>query len=693
MATTIARLEAILSANTRDFDRSMEKSETRMQRAGKAAGVLGFALAGGLAIGVKHAISDASDLHEQINKTEVVFRQNGKSVVEWSKHLARSFGMSDRAALEFAGTFGNMLKPMGIAIPKVTTMSKKLVELAGDMASFNNASPEDTLHALQSGLANQVRPLRQYGVFLDQDRIKLEAVSLGLVKAEVDTAKVRVEQIKLNEAVQKAGEALAKHGKGSDEYAKASANVAYEESKVNKLLEGKVPKLNAAQKAQSAYSLIVKDTTDAHGDFERTSGGLANQQRILKAEFENVSAQLGTSLIPLMTKLMGVVIDVIGYFEKHTKQAKLLAIGLGILAGALIAATAAQVAMNFAVLANPYVAAGAAIVVFTALIIKFRKQIRDAVDNGVDWFNKHLYILLAIPIIGWGIAVIAELFRFRKQVGEVTAAVADLIQKLSQLTGKTISAVLAAIQKAAAGLRHELGTLWGVLGKIIDGFKWLIDNVKKIGGFFGAVGSAVGGAASRATGDANGIGSIRRGGTGPGARAGAGAGRRFNVGRQLWDEIGMGQRLGLAVTSGYRPGAITKHGTPSDHGYNPSRAVDMAGTTNAMAQMFNWLVGRSEIRQAFFDPMGSIFNGVRSSYREGGHSDHIHIAEYDKGGFLRPGWNLAYNGLGRPEPVGGDVVIPVSLGGEHVATIVFDMLRRKAKVFETRNGRPAFGGI
>lgn len=26
---------------------------------------------------------------------------------------------------------------------------------------------------------------------------------------------------------------------------------------------------------------------------------------------------------------------------------------------------------------------------------------------------------------------------------------------------------------------------------------------------------------------------------------------------------------------------------------------------------------------------------------------------YDRGGYLRPGWNLAYNGTGRPEPVGG----------------------------------------
>lgn len=658
-----------------------------MRGAQKAAGALGLALAGGLAVGVKHAISDASDLHEQVNKTEVVFRKNGKSVVEWSKHLAHSFGMSDRAALEFAGTFGNMLKPMGIAIPKVTTMSKKLVELAGDMASFNNASPEDTLRALQAGLANQVRPLRQFGVFLDQDRIKLEAVSLGLVKAQVDHAKLGVERVKLNKATKEAAEALTKYGKNSEQYQEAAAKVAYEEAKVNRELEGKVPKLNAAQKAQAAYSIIVRDTADAHGDFERTSGGLANQQRILRAEYENVSAQLGTSLLPLMTKLMGIVIKVIGYFSEHNKQAKALAIALGILAGALIAATAAQYAMNLAVLANPYVAAAFAVVALTAVIIKFRKQIIDTVNNGVDYLNHHLYLLLTIPIVGWAVVVIAELVKFHKQVGNVVTAVYDFITAAGKVPW-------GAIQKAAAELRNELHTLWGVFSDIIGGFKWLLDKAKAIVGFFGKVGSAVGGAAARGDGLGAALKSTPTQGTaGPGAAAGKGAGSRFHVGKQLWDEIGMGAKLGLMVTSGYRPGAVTTHGTKSDHSYYPSRAVDLSGSSNAMAAMFNWLVGRKEIAQAFYDPMGSIFNGVRSSYREGGHSDHIHVAEYDKGGYLRPGWNLAYNGLGRPEPVGGgDVIIPVSIGGENVATVVFDMMRRKAKVFERYNGKPAFGG-
>lgn len=649
MSTVVGRLEAILTANTAQFERAMTTSESRMQRTGKAAGVLGLALAGGLAIGMKHAITDASNLHEQITKTDVVFGKNAKQVEAWAGHLAKSFGLSDRAALEATATYGNMLKPMGIAPRLVANMSTKMTELAGDMASFNNASPEDTLRAIQSGLAGQVRPLRQYGVFLDQTRIKLEAVSAGLVKAEIDQGALAKAQVKLKEDLAAVADALQKHGKGSMEYAKASAQMAYDEEKVNTLLQGKVPALTAAQKAQATYNLIMKDTADTHGDFIRTSGGVANQQRILRAEMENLSAEMGKSLLPIMVQVMQAMTTMIGFLEKHSRLAKALAVSLGVLAGALLTARAAQLLLNLAVFANPYVAAATAIGALVAALVILQVKY-NAVSNAVNFLKQHEYALLAVPIIGQFAGIIIVVDKLSNHVG----GLADAFRKVAHWVGTAVDAVKSLID---------------LLGKIhIPHF-----SLPHIGGF----------------GDGD--------GGGPFGGSGAAEGRAFNVGRQLWDEIGMGENVGLRVTSGYRAGAITKHGTPSDHGYNPSRAVDMAGPPGAMALFFNSLIGRREIRQAFYDPLGSIFNGAWSSYREGGHSDHVHVAEYDRGGWLPTGPSLAINNTGRPErvvPPGGDnVVIPISIGGEHVATVLFDFLRRKAKVYENRNGRLAFGGM
>jgi 7-keto-8-aminopelargonate synthetase-like enzyme len=50
MATTVAKLQAVLEAKTSDFDKAMDKSQSKMGTVGKAAGIAGAAIAGGLSV-------------------------------------------------------------------------------------------------------------------------------------------------------------------------------------------------------------------------------------------------------------------------------------------------------------------------------------------------------------------------------------------------------------------------------------------------------------------------------------------------------------------------------------------------------------------------------------------------------------------------------------------------------------------
>jgi hypothetical protein len=253
---------------------------------------------------VRQSISRASDLHEELNKVDVVFKDSARSVRSWSKDSAFGFGLARAEALKFAGTFGNLLTPMGIAPDLAATMSKRLVQLAGDMASFNNASPEEVLLALNSGLTGMVRPLRRYGVFLDQDRIAAEALRLGVVKANVDMGKTTDAATKVEIATAKLTAARKKYGEGTTQVAAAEVALHGAERALSAELGGRVPKLTAAQKAQATYAIILKDTANAQGDFARTSDGLANQQRILRAELINLQEAAGTALMPTILRLV-----------------------------------------------------------------------------------------------------------------------------------------------------------------------------------------------------------------------------------------------------------------------------------------------------------------------------------------------------------------------------------------------------
>ena len=254
-------LKVNIVGDSKDLERALGRSAKASGGLGRAfaglakTGVLvGAALGAAAAVGIKKSIDAASNLTEQVNKANVVFRGSEKQVLDWSKGLESSFGLSQRAALEAAGTFGNMLVPMGYARKEAAGMSEQMVELAGDMASFNNASPEDTLLAIRSGLAGEAEPLRKYGVFLSEARVQQEA--------------------------------LAETGKKN------------------------VKELTNQEKATARYNLILKDTKDTQGDFARSAGtSMANQMRILRASLEDVAAGLGQIFLPLVIKAFGFIND------------------------------------------------------------------------------------------------------------------------------------------------------------------------------------------------------------------------------------------------------------------------------------------------------------------------------------------------------------------------------------------------
>lgn len=112
----------------------------------------------------------------------------------------------------------------------------------------------------------------------------------------------------------------------------------------------------------------------------------------------------------------------------------------------------------------------------------------------------------------------------------------------------------------------------------------------------------------------------------------------------------------VELLSGFRPGAITATGRQSLHSLG--RAIDI---TPSM-EIFNWLAERyPNSGELIFSPAGDrqIYKGHPHYYGEptrSDHFDHIHWGWFDRGGFLQPGLTLAYNGTGKPEPVGHHLI-------------------------------------
>jgi hypothetical protein len=141
-----------------------------------------------------------------------------------------------------------LVKQQVLAVKDLAGFSNDFTALASDLASFNNTTPEQAVQAIGAALRGESEPLRQYGVLLNDAALKAAALELGIYD-----------------------------GSGA---------------------------LTDQQKILAAQKVIFEQTTDAQGDFARTSDGLANSQRTLTAQMDNLQVSIGQALLPVVEAIL-----------------------------------------------------------------------------------------------------------------------------------------------------------------------------------------------------------------------------------------------------------------------------------------------------------------------------------------------------------------------------------------------------
>ena len=369
-----------IEAAKKEFE-SLKTVGSKAQFALKKAALPAIAALGALGAAAVPAVTAASDLNETISKTNVIFKDASKEVLDFSKNTAKTLGISQQAALDAAATFGTFGKAAGLTGKELSTFSTDFTGLAADLASFNNTTPEEAINAIGAALRGESEPLRAYGVLLNDATLKEAALKLGIYDG--------------------------------------------------------VGALTAQQKVLAAQKVIYEQTTDAQGDFARTSDGLANQQRILAASIEDLKAKLGQALLPVVQAAIPLFASFANFIANNSKLVLILA---GIIAGL----AAVIVTLNFA--------------------LKAYKAIQTIATAATWAFN------LAISANPLGLLVIA--------LAAVAAALVYLELKFGFIT------------KAVHILFDAVKSLLGPLGKVVE----LAGKVGSIiGGVAGGVGNFLGG--------------------------------------------------------------------------------------------------------------------------------------------------------------------------------------------------------
>lgn len=267
MGIKLADAVTYLTADSSKLDSTLRESEHALTRWGSVAqGIMmgaGIAIFNAVASGVRTAVGEvgdaitkASDLGETISKAGVLFGDNADQLVAWSEQAAASIGQSQQSALDAAATFATFGRAAGLSGEDLVDFSTGFTGLASDLASFNNTTPEQAIQAIGAALRGESEPLRAYGVLIDDASMRQAALKLGLIETTKEA-------------------------------------------------------LTPQQKVLAAQALIYEQTAAAQGDFARTSDSLANSQRSLTAQWDDMKTVIGQALLPVMQGLVSWASDML----------------------------------------------------------------------------------------------------------------------------------------------------------------------------------------------------------------------------------------------------------------------------------------------------------------------------------------------------------------------------------------------
>jgi hypothetical protein len=280
---SIGLLNIVFGADLRGFDRAMKKAQRSISKFGKRMERVGGNLTRNVTLPIiglgAAAVKMASDFAETDAKFKTVFSSIQKEAEETADTFKKSFGLSEKAAKQLLGDTGDLLVGFGFTEKSALELSKQVNELAVDLASFTNFSggAEGASLALTKALLGERESIKSLGIAITEADLKSFAAEQGLVFKELDRVK----------------------------------------------------------KATLTYQLALKQSSKAVGDFERTSGSLANQVRQMQAQLIDLSVEIGNQLLPIILKIVRKIRDLFTSFTSLDEDTKKVIATIGILAATI----------------------------------------------------------------------------------------------------------------------------------------------------------------------------------------------------------------------------------------------------------------------------------------------------------------------------------------------------------------------
>lgn len=434
MARTAELLVRVKStSDAAGLDQANSKMAKFRSGLGKAAIPAAIAGAAILKLG-KDSVDAASRLQQSMGGVDAVFGKNAATIKRWAGDTSDAINLSKSDYGELATLIGSQMKNAGLPMDQVTKKTGEIIAKGADLAAMYGGTTKEAVEALSSAFKGEFDPMDRYGGGLSAAKIAAQQAAEGTDKLT---------------------------GKAADQ-----------------------------AKAMATLNLINKQTADSVGAAAKEQGSAASQTEALSVATENLKADLGTALLPIVSKVAAQLAKLAGWMAKNKTATQILIGVIGGLAAAVLVLNAAMLVLS----ANPIalivvgivaavIALGVALTIaykrsktfrtivnaaFSAakasaqLVVRGFQAIARAAQVTFSWIRSHWRLIAAILFGPVGIAVGV----ISKHWGRIRSGASTLLSWIRTAFRNTFQTVASIVR-----------TYIAIVKTVIDGVKTAVHNV------------------------------------------------------------------------------------------------------------------------------------------------------------------------------------------------------------------------
>ena len=246
-------LENSTKKTTKNMEKSFDQAGNNIAKtmSGAMKKISSIIAVAGIGKVLKDSIMKGMEAIESESLVETVFGNQVDDIRAWSTELQNTLGLNGFAVRKNTAMLYNMTKSMGLTESEAMNLSKSMTLLAEDVASFYNLSSEEAFNKIRAGLTGETEPLKQIGVLVDENTVKMTAYQNGIASV------------------------------GSE--------------------------LTNSQKVMARQIAIENQLSTASGDLARTIQSPANQLRIFRGQLELLAINLGQAFMPIVQVVLPIL--------------------------------------------------------------------------------------------------------------------------------------------------------------------------------------------------------------------------------------------------------------------------------------------------------------------------------------------------------------------------------------------------